>query len=92
MAKAKVAPAAMISAFDPAPRAVIPTRRDLNELTPAEVASALAQGHPKSAPVKTHKGMEGERTGLPHLTPHSSRFRQAHEKVGTKVAPEQVMT
>jgi hypothetical protein len=92
MAKAKVAPLAMIAAFDPAPRAVVPTRRDLNELTPDEVVSALSQGHPKSAPVKIHKGMEGERTGLPHLTPHSLRYRQAHEKMGTKIAPEQVMT
>jgi hypothetical protein len=92
MTKPKIAPLEMIAAFDPAPRAVIPTRRDLNELTPDEVASALAQGHPKSVPVKVHKGMEGERTGLPHLTPHSLRYRQAHEKMGTKIEPEQAIT
>ena len=92
MTKPKIAPPEMIAAFDPSPRAVVPTRRDLNELTPDEVASALSQGHPKSVPVKVHKGMEGERTGLPHLTPHSLRYRQAHEKMGTKVASEQVMT
>ena len=91
MTKAKIAPPSKIAAFNPAPRAVTPTPRDLHELTPAEVASALSQNHPKSAPVKTHKGMEGQRTGLPHLTPHSTRYRQAHEKMGTSIVPEQVM-
>lgn len=89
--EAKVSSFSKITAFDPAPRAVKPTPRDLNELTATEVASALAQGHPKSVPVKVHKGMEGQRTGLPHLTPHSLRYRQAHEKVGTKLIPEKVM-
>jgi hypothetical protein len=55
------------------------------------LASALSGGHPKSVPFKVHKGMEGQRTGHPHLTPHSLRYRQAHEKLGTKIVPEQVM-
>jgi hypothetical protein len=92
MTKARIAQPAKIVAFDPAPRAVVPTPRDLNELTPDELASALSGGHPKSVPFKVHKGMEGQRTGHPHLTPHSLRYRQAHEKMGTKVASEQVMT
>jgi hypothetical protein len=48
-------------------------------------AAATLSRNPKSAPVPTHKGMEGERTGLPHLTPHSLRYRQAHEKMGTAI-------
>jgi len=88
----KVSPLEKIVAFNPAPHAVAPTPRDINELTPTEVASALAQGHPKSVPVKTHKGMEGGRTGYPHLTPHSLRFRNAHETVGTKIEPDKRMT
>lgn len=91
MSKAKISPPSKIAAFNPSPRAVAPTPRDLHELTPAEVATALSLGHPKSAPVKVHKGMEGQRTGHPHLTPHSSRYRRAHEKMGTKIVPEQVM-
>ena len=90
--KKVISPPSKIVAFDPAPRAVKPTARDLNALTPAEVASALAQGHPKSVQVKIHKGMEGERTGLHHLTPHSLRFRTAHESVGTKIEPDERMT
>ena len=50
-----------------------------------DAAATLARRHPKSAQVETHKGMEGQRTGLPHLTPHSLRYRQAHEKFGTTV-------
>jgi hypothetical protein len=91
MPKAKISPPSKIVAFNPAPCAVNPTPRDLKELTPAEVASALSQNHPKSAPVKTYRGMEGQRTGHPHLTPHSSRYRKAHEKMGTKIVPAQVM-
>ena len=92
MIEKKISSPSKIVAFDPAPHAVKPTTRDLNELTPAEVASALAQGHPKSVPVKIHKGMEGGRTGLAHLTPHSLRFRTAHESVGTKIEPDERMT
>lgn len=92
MAKATISPPTKIAAFDPAPSAVRPTLRDLNELTPAEVANALSQGHPKSKPVKIHKGMEGQRTGFPHLMPHSARYQQAHEARGTKLDPEKVMT
>ena len=62
------------------------------QISDESVAMVLGSGHPKSVPVKVHKGMEGERTGLPHLTPHSLRFRQAHEKMGTKIAPERGMT
>ncbi len=91
MSKAKISPPSKIVAFNPSPRVVAPTPRDLNELTTAEVASALTPSHPKSAPVRVHKGMEGQRTGHPHLTSHSSRYRQAHEKLGTKIVPEQVM-
>ena len=92
MTNARIAQPTKIMAFDPAPRAVAPIPRDLNGLTPDELASALSGGHPKSVPVEVHKGMEGERTGLPHLTPHSLRYRQAHGKMRTKIAPEQVMT
>lgn len=81
----------MIQAFNPDPGDVRPTPTNLQELSDSEVAAALANGHPKSVPVKIHKGMEGERTGLPHLTPHSTRFRQAHEKFGTKVTPPGIM-
>jgi len=62
------------------------------QISDENVAMMLGNGHPKSVPVKVHKGMEGERTGLPHLTPHSLRYRQAHEKMGTKIASKQVMT
>jgi hypothetical protein len=48
-------------------------------------AAAMLARNPKSAQVEAHKGMEGQRTGLPHLTPHSLRYRQAHERLGTAV-------
>jgi hypothetical protein len=83
---------AKIVAFDPSPRAVKPTPRDVEDLTPTEIANVISQGHPKSVPVKPIKGMEGPRTGLPHLTPHSLRYRNAHEKMGTKIPPTQVIS
>jgi hypothetical protein len=55
-----------------------------------DAAAVLAQ-HPKSAPVETHKGMEGQRTGLPHVTPHSLRYRQAHEKFGTAIPKDEAI-
>jgi hypothetical protein len=65
--------------------------KDLHDVTTDTIAGALAQGHPKSAPVNVHRGMEGQRTGLPHLTPHSLRFREAHARMGTKLEPEKTM-
>lgn len=47
--------------------------------------AAKALNYTKSKPAKIKKGMEGERTGLPHLSPVSLRFRNAHAAVGTKV-------
>ena len=55
--------------------------------TNEDAAAALVR-HPKSAPVETHKGMEGQRTGLPHLTPKSLRYQEAHARVGTKIKPQ----
>lgn len=83
---------AKIKAFNPSPNVVTPTIKDASELSPSELAGLISRGHPKSVPVKTHKGMEGQRTGRPHLTPHTMRYREAHARVGTKVEPEKMMT
>lgn len=71
--------------FDPISGVAHPTPADLHGLTHEEIANVLSQGHPKSAPVKTHPAMEGPRTGLPHVTPHSLRYQNAHATVGTSV-------
>jgi len=92
----KVSPPSKIVAFNPTPQSVAVTTRDLKEESNApvevqnsEAALALAQSHPKSMPVSIHKAMEGPRTGMPHLTPHTLRYRAGHERVGTKIAPDE---
>lgn len=81
-----VSSAKQIESFNPDPRAVKrPTKADFHGLSDSEVAAALANGHPKSKPPMTHPRMEGPRTGLPHISPVSSRFIKAHGAVGTKV-------
>jgi hypothetical protein len=73
-----------IRAFDPGDAK--PARYAFQGLSNEEAARALAQGHPKSAAVELHKGTdEGPRTGLPHMTPVSTRYVTAHAAVGTKV-------
>jgi len=62
----------------------------MDKVSDEDAACTLAQGHPKSAPPDMKRHMEGERTGLPHLTPHSLRYRAAHAAVGTKLPPENV--
>lgn len=57
-----------------------------NGPTNVDAACALAQAHPKSAPVPDHYSMEGERTGLPHVTPVSLRFQNSHARMGTSVS------
>lgn len=82
----KVSSAKEVKAFNPMPvGAVHPTPDNLDGLTDSEVAATLALGHPKSQTPKVHKGMEGERTGLPHVVSHSSRFIKAHAARGTNV-------
>lgn len=83
----KVSSAKQIERFNPDPGAVRATTVDLADLTPEEAKNALAYHHRKSKPVKVHKGMEGPRTGLPHLTPHSLRYLGAHAARGTKIEP-----
>lgn len=50
-------------------------------------ADALRLGVPasKCSPLRIHKGMEGERTGMAHLSSHSSRYMKAHDAMGTKI-------
>ena len=62
-----------------------PTGAALHGLNDEEVANALGRGHPKSGKVKVRKGMEGRRTGLMHLHPHSTRYVHEHTKRGTSV-------
>lgn len=76
-----------IQAFDPSPGAVRPTKADIRELSDSEAKAALKLHPTKSEKVKTHHAMEGERTGLPHLTPMSLRYQRAHAAMGTKVTP-----